>query len=254
MNIPQEELDKLEDTSGLFEENSQEDDAMIPDQPAVEEKVSASTEEEDAVADKARIPYSRFEKVNERAIRAEERLRLLEEQSQSKAESNEDVTVPPEWEELYGDSDAAKRAYVLQQSMFDRMREETTEKTLSAIESRQTERQTEIENNLDYIEDNLAELSKNLGRDLTEAEESSVLDIQDEFTPKDDKGNYIAPLLQADKAFEIYTLRRGNATAKTTIARRKVVSITGSSSEGEGSNSAFDNYKPGASGLWRDQL
>ena len=252
MNIPQSELDKL-DNSGeeaFFDKEEEE----TPEEPKVEKQVSVSTDE-DTVADKARVPYSRFETVNERAIAAEAKLALLEEQATTKEKiaSNEDISVPAEWVELYGDSDAAKRAYSLQMQSLERMREETITHTLEEIDKRQEAKQSEQEQNLEYIEDNLAKFQEKLGRDLTEAEESAILDIQDEFTPKDDKGNYIAPLLSADKAFEVYGLRTGNATAKKTIARRKVVAVTGSSSEGDNSNS-FADFKPGEYGSWRKDL
>ena len=66
MNLTQEELDALNSSSaeGLFDENKEEDEAEEVEEVAkVEEQVSASTDE-DAVADKARVPYSRFETVN----------------------------------------------------------------------------------------------------------------------------------------------------------------------------------------------
>ena len=254
MNIPQSELDKL-DNSGNdnFMDEEKVEEPEEPIESKVEKQVSVSPDE-DTVADKARVPYSRFETVNERAIRAEERLKVLEEQLQTKSTvSDEDISVPAEWVELYGDSDAAKRAYALQLQSLERMREETITHTLEEIAKRQEAKQSEQEQNLEYIEDNLAKFQEKLGRDLTEAEESAILDIQDEFTPKDDKGNYIAPLLSADKAFEVYGLRTGNATAKKTIARRKVVAVTGSSSEGDNSNS-FADFKPGEYGSWRKDL
>jgi hypothetical protein len=256
MSIPQEELDKLNDSTaeGLFDEHAEveeETDEEVEEEQQVEEKVSVSTEE-DTVADKARVPYSRFETVNERAIRAEERLAVLEEQLNSnRTESTEEISIPDEWVELYGDSDAAKRAYELQVKSLERMRDESTNRILEDIDKRQTEKQQETERNIEAIDNSLIEFQEEKGIKFTEADESSILDIQDEWTPKDEKGNYIAPLISVEKAYEILTLRQNSAKTDKIIARRKVVSITGSGNEGESSPS---DYEAKAWGSWRNKL
>ncbi len=261
MNIPQEELDKLNesDTSGLFEEHAEVEEEAPEEEvfePQVEEKVSESPDE-DSVGDKPRVPYSRFESVNERAIRAEERAKILEEQLNARNQSadyDEDISVPEEWTELYGDSDAAQKAYALQVKLNERNISDTTAKILENIETTQAKKAQEEKESLDYIENNIKGLEESIGRKLSESEESKVLDIQDEFTPKDEHGNYIAPLIPADKAFEIYTLRQSTAKAEKSTIRRKVVAATSSNSEGTGSLKAFENYRPGEGGLWRDKL
>lgn len=252
MNIPQEELDKLnqEPFDGHEEVEEEPEETVEP----VEEEVSEPSDK-DSVADKARIPYSRFETVNEAKIRAEERIKFLEEQLNSKKEEKtEDVDVPNEWIELYGDNETAREAYKIQLRQLDKIREDATLKAIEEIEKRQTQRKSEQEQNLAYIEEGLKRIETSLGRKLTEVEENTILDIQDEFTPKDEEGNYLAPLLSAEKAFEVYNLRQANSQAKKTIARRKVVSITGASSESESSDPTFENYRPGVGGLWRDKL
>lgn len=256
MSIPQEELDKLDDTPVFNDEPAEveEETEEVEEPVKVEEKVSVSTED-DTVADKARVPYSRFETVNERAIRAEERLKVLEEQLQSsgKTESTEEISIPDEWIELYGDSDAAKRAYQLQVQSLERMREESTKKILEDIEKRESERQTEIKNNIEAIDNSLKEFQEEKGVKFSEADEASILDIQDEWTPKDEKGNYLTPLISVEKAYEILTLRQASAKADKVIARRKVVSITGSGNEGEGQTSISD-FDSKAWGSWRSKL
>lgn len=261
MNIPQEELDKLNesDTSGLFEEHAEVEEET-PEEEVIEEQVEEKVSEspdEDSVGDKPRVPYSRFESVNERAIRAEERAKILEEQLNTRNQNtdyDEDISVPDEWKELYGDSDEARKAYAIQLKLNEKNAEETTKKVLESIKQEQAEQEQIVQQNLDYIETNITNLEETIGRKLTESEESSILDIQDEFTPKDSDGNYIAPLLDAEKAYEIYTLRGSTAKAEKSQIRRKVVSITNSNSEGESSNKAFENYRPGEGGLWRDKL
>jgi hypothetical protein len=249
MTIPQEELNKLgETTDGLFEEH-----AEIEEEVEEKGEVSESTEE-DSVADKARIPYSRFEKVNERAIAAEARLQLLEEQAASNKPIQTEELTPDQWLKLYGDNDDARKAWALDQELRKASEEKMEERIIRNLEERESQKQSQVQENLEYIEDSLADFQEKLGRKLSESEESALLDIQDEFTPQDDSGHYMAPLMAPEKAYEILNLRGKVSTNKTSQARRRVTSITGSSSEGDGSSKAFENYKPGVSGLWRDQL
>jgi len=259
--IPQEEIDKIDNGSseGIFpvdaDEEEETDESDEVTQEEVKEQVSAPTDE-DAVADKARVPYSRFETVNEARIRAEERLAILESQSEAKkSDGNKETTDDlKDWLELWGDSEESRQAYEIDQRRQQRAYEESRNRLLEDIENHQNQKQQEVEDNLNYIQEGLDNFQEKLGRKLSETEESAVLDIQDEFTAKDDKGNYIAPLMSTDKAFEIYTLRNQNAKVEKNQARRRVVSITGSSSESEGVNDAFANYNPSVGGLWESKL
>ena len=256
--IPQADYDKLKEEKFAPDSEHAEEEGMEL-QPEVkeeekEEKVSVSPEE-DTVADKARIPYSRFEKVNEQRLVAETKLAMLQEQlAQGKpTESNQDLT-PSQWLKLYGDNDDARAAWVLDQELKQEMRDSLKSEILNDIEERETTREKVLESNIEYIEDNLLKFQEELGRELTDAEESAILDIQDELTPKDSKGNYIkdVPLFPADKAFEIYSLRQGVQRAEKSVARRRVTSITGSSDSGDTSSS--DSFRPGVRGQWRDKL
>src|ERR1035437_7857154 len=65
-----------------------------------------------------------------------------------------------------------------------------------------------IEKNVDKINDNFEDLAEYLGGELTEYEESAILDIIDEFTPKDSDGNYVAGLIPFEYAWEIYEAKR----------------------------------------------
>ena len=262
MEIPQSELDKLKEADGeqFFDEDASEEETT-PEPEVVEkseEKVSESTDE-DSVADKARIPYSRFETVNEAKIKAEARAELLEQQLEEArkgsktVESSTDIDLPEEWVELYGDSDAAKRAYALQIGLNERLIETAETKVFERIQNQAKEEQEMVNKNLEIIEDSLAQFQEKLGRDLTEVEESAILDIQDEFTPKDENGSYVAPLLSPEKAFEVYELRTATAKAHKVQAKRGVVSLTGASSEGDVSASSA-NYNPSAWGSWRDKV
>lgn len=257
MNIPQAELDKLQGLSfGDDESTHEEEESKEEDNTPVEKEqgeVSSSTDE-DVVADKARVPYSRFESVNERAIRAEERLKILEEEIvKSKTVEPSEIDVPTEWVELYGDSDEAKRAYQLQLKLNERMQEEASKNAYERIINREKEEKELVDKNLEEIENSIADFESTLGRKLTEKEESSILDIQDEFTAKDENGKYITSLFPPDKAFEIYELRSSKVRAAKTQAKNRVLGLTGASSEGDVSDTSA-GYRPNVWGSWRDKI
>lgn len=262
MNIPQSEIDKLNNstTNGLFDEHIQEEEQVEEKQIKQENKEEVSSSSEDVVADKARIPYSRFESVNEAKIRAEAKAEMLEQQliqyqNSKVVETNksDEIELPQEWVELYGDSEAAKKAYQVQIGFNERLLEQATEKAYEKLTNREREEKEAVNNNLEYIESNLLKFQEKLGRKLTEAEEDALLDIQDEFTQKDENGKYVSDLLSTDKAYEIYTLRNQTAKFAKSQARNKVVSITGASSEGDISTSSVD-FKPNVWGSWRDKI
>ncbi len=73
--------------------------------------------------------------------------------------------------------------------------------------------ETDLDANIEIIDENLEGLSYSIGRELTEEEEDEILMIVDEFTPKNEKGNYLVDLLPFDYAWEIYQAklkRKGN--------------------------------------------
>ncbi len=57
------------------------------------------------------------------------------------------------------------------------------------------------------IDARLDALAAHIGRPMTEDEQSAVLDIVDDFQPKDEKGDFLGPLISFEKAWEVYELR-----------------------------------------------
>ena len=62
----------------------------------------------------------------------------------------------------------------------------------------------ELEENVAEIDENMENLVAYIGRDLTEYEECRILEIVDEYTPKDKDGNYSEDLFSFEKAWRIY--------------------------------------------------
>ena len=274
MNIP---LDETMSQEPAFTGNGEEkNDVFQFDEPVGEEtptdsqsessivseenKEEAVTEEEESQeesSDEQRVPYSRFkskiEEVQERdsIIKGlEERLHSLE-QTRVESKPTEDIDVPQEWVELYGDSEVSKRAYKIQLQREETLMENATKKAIQQLKQ-ESQREVEMaqENEL-YIEENLSSLQKKLGKKLTSEVEEEVLSIVDEFSPTGEDGKYIS-LFPFDKAYEIFQLRTSQVSQKTAQARTKVANLTGNTSEGE-TESSDSNFKRGWDN-WREAL
>lgn len=242
-------------------ENENKDLFKFDEPEAKIEEVTDSTSSEDKAEDVSSedeklVPYSRlkttFEKLEERdsmIASLEERLKSLEE-SRIEAKS-EDVDVPREWVELYGDSDVSKRAYQIQLQREMQIEERATERALKILEDREVNQAKVLEQNEEIIDNSLKDLQSTIGKKLTPKMEEDILSIVDEFSPTGSDGKYIS-LFPFDKAYEIYTLRNTQATRSTNNARNQVADLTGNSSQGEADSSGSD-FKRGWDN-WRGAL
>lgn len=225
------------------------------------------TSAHETVVDEPRVPYSRIEKATrlreeaeERAAKAEARYDALLQSRQPTYERETDDTSDPLYNQivkLYGDTDQAKEIYKIQKSQFEALEERAYQKALEATRnSRDTESKVEREN-ISTIDERLYELSEDIGRSLTEAEEESLLDIVDEYTPKDGEGNYLGgDTISYQKAWEIHEMMQASNASTSKRARSTATSLTGSQSSGEPTleqkKQANENFNPmGGFGQWR---
>ena len=222
---------------------------------------SASTEDkQDTVSseeEEQRVPYSRFkskvaELEEQKSIinELEERLSAIE-QAKNDRQTEEDIEIPQDWIELYGDSDIAKRAYRLQVQREEKLQEAAINKAIERIRNQEQEEEIALERNEEVIDENLEQLQESIGRKLTQKQEEDILSIVDEFSPTGPDGKYIT-LFPFDKAFEIYQLRNAKAVQRTTQQRTQIAGLTGNNSDGEieSSNPNFDRSWDG----WRKEL
>ncbi len=193
-----------------------------------------------------KVPYSRFKNIHERykdtqreyqEYRAQteaelERLRQGREERQTFEQSSE---TPDWWKKLYGDSPESKEGYrIFSQNMPRTLtKEEIRQEARQAYIEEQQQESQRVEGNLETLDDTLDDLGAYLGRDLTEKEQADVLDIMDEYTPKDDDGMYMGPLFSAEKAWEVYELRQRANQGTRKQERDSVASLTGTESHGE---------------------
>jgi hypothetical protein len=226
-------FDEAEVTSPDSQSKEEQDDSN-------ESKEDDSDVAEDKENEENKIPYSRFKKVvderNETASKIEfleERLQELENNRIESTKTNlDEVQMPSEWVELYGDSDVAKRAWIIQQKREDDIAERAVSQAVDRLRQQQEDEVSAVAENEIIIDENLNDLQEQIGRQLTSKQEEEILTIVDEFSPVGKDGKYLT-LFPFDKAYEIYTLRQSQKGLGTRQARQTVADLTGNTSEGE---------------------
>lgn len=225
-----------------------------------ETEVAPKSSDEDS-----KVPYSRFKKFHDRALEAEEEADFWRRKAQQREEVPEresyrapapaDVEVSFEgadWQKfknLWGDSDQAKEAYRIEVQRVAAIEERATQRAMDAMERRSSQEQETLRDNLGELDQHLEEASELLGRDLTSDEELALLEIQDDYSPKDRNGN-ITALIPIEKAVDIWQLQQARSPRRQ--ARNQVAALSGGSSESEGaelSGQQKTDYNP--RGGWR---
>jgi hypothetical protein len=208
------------------------------EQPKVESQVEEDSTESEEEEEKNKVPYSRFKKFHDEALelrREAEALRAERDSFRSRKEevSEEEENLPAYWVKLYGDSEASKEAFKIQQEQNESFRAELRKEAIEAVREEQKQEELRVSENIKTIDESLEEVSSVIGRDLTEKEQSSLLDIVDEYTPKDEDGNYIGATIPFEKAWEIYELKNKVSEGPKKKAKENVANIISSQSSGE---------------------
>lgn len=201
-----------------------------------------------------KVPYSRFETVSKRAREAEEAAEEAERRYddllslQRQAPTHQDVgtqsyqgNLPNYWVKMYGDNVVSREAYSYELERQESIREEVRNEALEAVRQDRASEGKALSTNESIIDDRLDNLSSFLGRDMTSKEEEALLDIVDEYTPKDDDGNYAGDLIGFDKAWDIYQMSQGQTASRARQARSGAVMATASRTSGEPTAQAKDN-------------
>lgn len=233
------------------EESATEEDNTSETNDSNDTDSTSSENKDDDVSseEEQKVPYSRFKtKIDELEKRdsviadLEKRLADLE-NTRQESDTSDELEVPQEWIELYGNSDASKRAFKIQVKREQLIQENAVKEAIKRLKEEEEQEVKMVEENESIIEDNLSELQKTVGKKLTKEVEEAVLSIVDEFSPVGEDGKYIT-LFPFDKAYEIYTLRSQKATNKTNYARKEVANLANNNSAGE-SDSSDPNFERG---------
>lgn len=219
--------------------------AAAAETTVVEEEVKPVVPPADETPDEeSKVPYSRFKKFHDIAKDAQAEAEYWRKQAEDRAAYHDspqrgtvaDDAVPANWVKLYGDGEASKEAWQVQQQMNAELLANARKEALDAVRNQRHEEVARTEENIEALDDNFEDLSALVGRDLTDAEQSAVLDIVDDYTPKDRDGNYSGEILPFEKAWEIYELKAQAQKAPKVAARDNVARLSGNATQGEASN------------------
>lgn len=240
------------------------DPAPAGEAPAEAKKEEEKKEVEPAEEEKARVPYSRFENVNKARREAEEeadkwrrRAQELEDSRFERQSETQTGEVPSWWTKLYGDTEQTREAFGIWREGNQQIISQAEQKALEAVKNAQQEEKESERQNLKVLDDHLESVAAIAGHDLSEDEESKILDIIDEFTAKDGDGNYLGAILPPDKAWEIYELKNKVSEAPSKKSRDSVAALTNVPTSGQPSieqKERDEAYRPGAWGDWEKRL
>lgn len=233
------------DTSETTTEISQIKELGQDDAELVTRKDEGESEEEQ------KVPYSRFKTIadqkreaEERAIEASERYERLLAQRESVQQDVErpvDSVILESFIKLYGDNENTRKAAEIETQRIAYIEQRAEQKARETYEEVRTNEVKSLARNESVIDNNLQDLQDYVGRKLSEDEQVGILEIVDEYTPKDADGNYSGDLLPFDKAMEIYELKNQSKGQVSKRARSTATRLTSGSSDGEPSgNEASD--------------
>ena len=143
---------------------------------------------------------------------------------------------------LYGDNENTREAYKVELERLAYLEKRAEQRAIESVKEYRENEAKALEKNEEIIDNNLEDLESYVGKKLTEKEQSGILEIVDEYTPKDEDGNYSGDLLPFDKAYEIYQLKNQTRTQASKKARSNATNLTSRNTEGE-PNSVEKNNK-----------
>jgi len=251
---------------GSEEQPIKEEEQKEEEKPAEVPKEEPEKEQEE----ETKVPYSRFKKFHDEAKRfqqeAEEWKAKAHALENEPRDSGADIDPEDEayklWIENFGDSEASNKAWKNQLKITQRLQqqaiENAREEALEAVRNERSAEAERINENVDQIDSNFESLEDFVGRQLTDQEQSALLDIVDEYTPKNDEGNYSGDLLPFEKAWEIYELKTQSSRAVKTQARDNVAALSSNKTQGETSfndqGEKDKNWNPFDWQAWRNRI
>lgn len=192
--------------------------------------------------EEGKVPYSRFKKFHDLATQHEAQANEWKAKFEA-AQANPNVPqyapvatiatpMPTYWVQLYGDSDASQQAWDVQSQQNAQLIEQVRKTTLDTVQAAQSQVALQEQQNLAQIDAGIELLGDYVGRPLTAKEQDTILDIVDEFTPKDNNGNYLGATMPFEKAWDIYELKNQASNAPAQAARNNVAGLSGAQSQG----------------------
>lgn len=252
----------------MFKKDIAENSFEVKDD-VVPPKEDPATPPEEGKDDKNPLPkdepfhkHPRFKKIVDEKRKAEEEVERLRKENETLltkgTQPKEAEELPGWWIELYGNDDASKRAWGIQQKREEELISRAKEESVKAFKEEQRQKEEESKKWESHIDEELSTLETDFGADFTsgskEAEKArrEFLEIVFDLSPKDDKGNILA-YAPFDKAYEYYQIKNGKQEKKEdpSIQKRKDIASL-SMNKGGGPAPKEENLpRPGGWGSWR---
>lgn len=227
--------------------------AQVEAEPTSEAKVEETTVVEE---EPSRVPYSRFETVHDRAIKAETELALLKTQRETTPEPVVFAgDLPEKWVKLYGDNEASREAYGLYKAGIKEEFSTLKSELIQEVRRDEAAKESEAEKTAEEWATAISDYGAKTKRKFSDTDESALLDVMDELTPKNEQGEYlISPITYLKQAVELHDLRGQKADFSKKEAKRKAATLAGERGEGEpGAGSQEQgHFRPGAWDSWRN--
>ncbi len=263
-------MDKLT-TEQLNESVSDEKDEVVaePSAESVPEKAAEETVEiepkaeepaKEPEAEEEKVPKSRFLTMHQRAVEAEKALRQFEAERVNSPEQNKPAIADDEelksfYYKLVGDPVIAEAFYQNELARLTAIEEKAAERAFERFSNKDKEQEKIVAERVASFDRAFEELGVVEGKEFSDDEQVAMLDIVENYSPKDKDGQLIGDfLLPLDKAYEIYKLNSEPKLNAKKAERNAVAALSGTRSEGAASGTDSDaNFKPW-SGSWRDKL
>lgn len=220
-------------------------------EPVVEPaKVEAPAETEED-----KVPKSRFLTVSQRAIDAEKRLREYEAERAVQTEvkpEHDDEDLKKFYIETFGETDLAQKLYQNELARLTSIENKAAERAFERFSKLNEEQEGVINERVNSFDRAFEELAIQEGKtEFTDDEQVALLDIVENYSPKDKDGRLIGDfLLPLDKAYEIYKVTNDPISQAKKNERNQVAALNGASSQGTPSGTSDADWRPGQGRRW----
>ncbi len=217
------------------------------------------TESEPEKEEEEKVPKSRFLTVSKRAIDAERALRQFQAEQETRPEPtpiSDDADLKKFYTETFGDTELAEKLYKNELARLSSIEEKAAERAYERLSQREQVEAQIIDQRVESFDHAFEELALESGKDsFTDEEQVAMLDIVEEYSPKDRDGKLLGEyLLPLDKAYEIYQLQQEPVEKPKNTQRNAVAALTGARSEGTPSGSNDAEWQPGQDRRWWNKV
>jgi hypothetical protein len=258
--LPEGQLDKSVDEVVAEPAAESVPEEAVKVEPEIVEEPKPEVVAEPELVEEEKVPKSRFLTMHQRAVEAEKALRAFEAERANAPEKvapiADDADLKKFYTETFGDTELANKLYQNELSRLSSIEEKAAERAYERLSNREKENEQLIEQRVQSFDDAFEELAIVEGKtEFTDEEQVAMLDIVENYSPKDSEGNLIADfLLPLDKAYEIYKLNAEPVVQAKKAQRNAVASLSGAKSEGTPTGTSDADWKPGQTGSWIAKL